>query len=273
VTGTLTVTTVQQGAGVVAIAGTAEKSLVTHYYRSALRRAPDAGGKTYWEGEAARVFGLGANVNEAWYALAMSFYNSAEYTAFGRNDAGYLTDLYSTFFNRAPDTAGFDYWSGLLASGLPREGALASFMFSTEFANFTQGVFGNTAARAEVDAVVDFYRGLLARLPDSAGYNFWLQRFRAAQCQGASAVRAEAETISNGFANGAEYTARNRSTAQYVSDLYNAFLRRGPDLAGAQYWINQINTGARSRDAVRREFTASPEFTNRVNAIIAQGCI
>jgi hypothetical protein len=39
-----------------------------------------------------------------------------------------------------------------------------------------------------------------------------------------------------------------------------------------QFWINQIATGARSRENVRQAFVASPEFQARVAAIIAQGC-
>ena len=46
---------------------------------------------------------------------------------------------------------------------------LVSFMFSTEFQTFTQAIFGNVQARKEVDTVVDFYRGLLSRLPDDGG--------------------------------------------------------------------------------------------------------
>jgi hypothetical protein len=118
--------------------------------------------------------------------------------------------------------------------------------------------------------VVDFYRGLLSRLPDTGGFNFWVQQFHTAQCQGGTAVYAQVESISSAFANSAEYTARGRTTAQYVGDLYNAFLRRGGDLAGVQYWIDQINTGARTRENVRQAFVASPEFNARVNAIVTQ---
>ena len=75
-----------------------------------------------------------------------------------------MTDLYTTFFNRAPDAGGFADWKGQLAAGMPREVVLASFMFSTEFASFTQAIFGTTATRKEVDTVVDFYRGLLGAL-------------------------------------------------------------------------------------------------------------
>jgi len=269
--GTLTLQT-SLGPAAVTLSGTGERSLVTHYYRSILRRAPDAGGKAFWEAEALRLQGLGANVNETWYAMATFFYFSAEYTALGRTDAEFVGDLYMTFFNRAADFGGLTFWTGQLAQGMPREVVLVSFMFSPEFQSFTQAIFGNVQARKEVDTVVDFYRGLLSRLPDDGGFAGWVGQFRAAQCAGAGAVYATVESISSGFANSGEYTGRNRTNAQYVGDLYNAFLRRGGDLGGVQFWIGQLNGGA-TRNAIRQQFIASPEFTNRVNAIVAEGCV
>src|SRR5207237_8422405 len=118
---------------------------------------------------------------------------------FNRDDTGSVTGRYKTFFHRPPDDGGLAFWAGQLGSGLPREVALVSFMFSNEFVSFTQAIFGNTAARAEVDAVGDFYRGLLARLADSSGFTFWVQQFRTAQCQGSSAVTTQADSISKAF--------------------------------------------------------------------------
>ena len=40
-----------------------------------------------------------------------------------------------------------------------------------------------------------------------------------------------------------------------------------------QFWINQLNTAAMTREQVRQNFIASSEFQGRVNAIIAQGCL
>lgn len=270
--GVLTIQT-SKGPFTVPLTGTGEKSLTSHYYRSILGRDPDAGGKAYWESEAARIQALGVNVNEAWYALAMAFYLSPEYAAFNRNQTDHVRDLYNTFFNRAADAAGLSYWTGLIDAGLPREIVLSSFMFSGEFVNFTRAIYGNTAARAEVDTVVDFYRGLLGRLPDSGGFNHWLGQFRTAQCQGAQAVYAQVEAISSAYANSPEYGARNRTNAQYVGDMYNTFLRRGGDLGGVQFWIGQLDAGAGSREDVRRAFIASPEFSARVAAIVAEGCM
>jgi hypothetical protein len=270
--GTLTITSNDPGSPRgVGLAGVAEKSLVSHYYRSILRRAPDAGGQSFWESEADRMQRTGVDLNEAWFAMAMSFFGSPEYAAFNRSSPDFLTDLYKTFFNRAPDAGGLAYWNGELSRGLPREVVLAGFMFSPEFAGFTQSIFGNTDVRPEIDMIVDFYRGLLGRLPDSQGFGYWLTRFRSAQCQGAGAVAAEADAISSAFMNGIEYNNRSRDNAEFVGDLYNAYLRRGGDLQGVQFWIGQLNTV--SRDSVRQQFIASSEFQGRVNNIVNQGCM
>src|SRR6185436_13789439 len=136
-------------------------------------------------------------------------------------------------------------------------------------------IFGMAGVRAEIDAVMDFYRGLLSRLPDDSGFSFWLGRFRAAQCQGQAAILAEVEAISSAFALSAEYNGRNRTQAQYTGDLYNAFLRRGADLGGVQFWISTLtrSTNPLTREQLRVEFKNSPEFQARVQAIIAQGCL
>jgi hypothetical protein len=274
VSGTVTVSSNAPGSpDSVSLAGSAEKSLVTHYYRSILRRAPDSSGKAFWQGEAARVASLGGDVNETWCVMALVFYASSEYAAFGRDDAGFVTDLYNTFFNRAPDADGLAFWTGQIAQGMPRGVVLVSFMFSTEFQNFTRAIFGNTAVRAEINTVVDFYRGILGRLPDDGGFNFWLPQFRAAQCQGGDAVYAQVNNISQQFLGSAEYAQRNRNNAQYVDDMYDTFLRRGGDLQGVQFWIGQLDSGAQSREQLREAFVGSPEFNARVQAIVNQGCM
>lgn len=255
------------------LTGNGERSLATHYYQSILRRAPDPDGKAYWDGVVATLPTWGASLNETWYAMASFFYSSNEYRGFARDDTGFVTDLYRTFFNRAPDAEGLRYWVAGLGRGMPREVVLVQFMFSPEFAAFTQAIFGNTPARAEVDVVMDFYRGLLGRLPDRNGFDHWLGQIRAAQCQSASAVTALVDSISQQFLNGSEYAGRARSNGQFVGDLYNAFLRRGGDEAGVAHWIDQLNLGSLTRDQERSVFLGSGEFAGRVAAVIAEGCL
>ncbi|HYC36448.1 MAG TPA: DUF4214 domain-containing protein [Usitatibacter sp.] len=258
----------------VALAGNAEKSLVTHYYRAILNRDPDAAGKDYWESEAARLLALGVDVNETWYVMAGYFFNSTEYLAANKTDAQFVTDLYNTFFNRAPDTGGLNFWAAQIAAGLPREVVLFSFMFSGEFRTFTQAIFGVPNVRPEMNMVVDFFRGLLNRLPDTPSLQFWLERLRIAQCQGAGPVYTAVDEISAGFMFNPEYDNRRRTNTQFVTDMYYSFLRRGGDISGVQFWINELNSGARFRNDVRAlGFLNSTEFGARVQAVIAAGCV
>jgi hypothetical protein len=273
VTGTLEVASNASNPEVQApLSGQAEKSLVDHFYEAILGREPEASGHDFWAAQAQAAIDRGSNVNEAWYAMAASFYVSPEYLNEGRSDDGFLDDLYRTFFNREPDADGRAYWKGQVASGLPRVAVLVNFMFSPEFRNFTQAIFGNTQVRAEIDMVGDFYRGLLARLPDDGGFGYWVGRFRNAQCQGANAVVAEADAISSGFLSSPEYANRARSDADFVSDLYDAFLRRGADKGGLDYWVGELQSGRRTRDDVRHQFTLSQEFSARVSNVAGQGC-
>jgi uncharacterized protein (DUF1800 family) len=259
------------GAAAEAHAGAAEQALVTHYYQSLLRRAPDAGGVAYWDSEATRLRDAGEDPAEAFLAMATQFIDSPEYRAFNRTTPAFLTDLYQAFFQRAPDAAGLAHWEAQAALGMPRGVLLSHFLFSPEFRQFITATLGNVPARPEGTTVIDFYRGYLSRLPDSAGLVFWRDQFRTAQCAGAVALATSAESISSQFQGSAEYGARARTNADFVGDLYGIFMRRGSDVAGLNYWVQQLQAGV-TREAVRRQFLASPEFQARLAAIVAAGC-
>lgn len=251
-----------------------EASLVDHYYWSILRRAPDTAGKAYWDDQVILLQSFGVDVKQAYRIIGAYFFGSLEYVSFGTTDSQYVTDLYQTFFNRAPDATGFSYWTGQLGAGLPREVALNWFLFSTEFETYMAGLFGNSVPLPDVDVVVDFYRGILNRFPDSGGLQYWVGRVDAARCSAnpADNVYSTIDAISSQFFASAEYVSRNRSNIQFVSDLYSAFLRRGADVSELTYWANRIDAGVEDRDATRREFLGSLEFTSRVNAVTGQGC-
>jgi uncharacterized delta-60 repeat protein len=254
------------------IALDAEVSLVAHFYQSILRRDPDPTGKAYWDGMQTKFSSY--LFNDIWYAMAQTFFTSAEYAAFNRDDAGFIQDLYHTFFDRDADAAGQTYWMQQIASGMPREVVLASFMFSDEFKQLLQRIsIGSTAGipPPELFPTMDLYRGLLGRMPDVDGFNYWVGQFHAAACA-AGGGQAVADRISSAFLQSAEYAARGHTDAQFVGDLYNAFLRRGGDLQGVLFWIGQLQSGAMTREQVRAQFVASPEFANRVGSIGQYGC-
>lgn len=249
------------------------RDVIADYYQTILSRSPDSGGLGYWTNEALRLKDLSVDVNEAFRVMAGQFFNSPEYLGRNTSSTQFVTDLYRTFFRREPEAGGLNYWTGQLAAGVPRDIVMFNFLFSPEFSNYTGGLFGTTVTRPEVSLIVDFYRGLLGRLPDSDGFGYWLSRFRAAQCVGSAAVTGEVDAISRLFANLPEYAARGRSNAQYVADLYYGFLRRGGDLGGFNAWNNALATRAMSREDVRWQFMLSPEFQGRVNQAVDAGCL
>jgi len=247
-------------------------SVVTSYYQTILGRAPDAAGLAFWTAEATRVVGLGADVKEVFYAMAMQFFASSEYVGRNTNDTQYLTDLYMTFFARSPDAAGLAYWQGELNAAQSRSALLNSFLFSTEYSTFMASLFGTTSVRPEVNMTMDLYRGTYGRLPDSDGFNGWLGVIRQAQCQGATQVSTTLNTVLGAFFNSVEYAARARNDRDFMGDVYNAYMRRGPGGdTGFSFWVGQVPT--RGRDGVRAEFVPSAEFQARVSAIIAAGCL
>lgn len=261
------------GEGVDPQPGALIESGVRSYYSTILNREVDSGGLAFWIAEAMRLRELSVGVDEAFRVMAGQFFNSAEYLGRNTSDVQFVTDLYRTFFRREPDQGGMDFWSGQLAHGMPRDIVLFNFLFSVEFGDYTESQFGATSSRPEVNLIVDFYRGLLGRLPDSDGFDYWLARFRSAQCSGPEAVTAEVDAISRLFANLPEYGARGRNNAQYVADLYYAFLRRGGDLGGFNAWDNALRSGAMSREDVRWQFLLSPEFQGRVGQALNAGCL
>jgi hypothetical protein len=274
-------TVVSDGLGspqTVSLTGSGGVDLIERYYVAILGRPSDPGGKAFWQGEIARMQSLGVDPIEVYLVMAGTFFNSSEYTLRNRNDNDYVTDLFLAFFNRAPDASGLDYWKTQILAGMPRNLVMYNFLFSPEFKAFMAGMGSTTPSRAEVYAVIDFFRGFFGRLPDTAGFSYWLGRFRTAQCLNSTALYAEVNNISSQFLQSAEYQSRSNGrplalrNAEYVSDLYYAFLRRGGDLAGFQHWVNLLASGT-TWDSMRMTFVSSTEFTARVNAIIAQGCL
>ena len=249
-----------------------DQALINDYYQAILGRPSDTAGAAFWKSEADRARSLGLDLKDVFRVIANRFFTDAEYLNRTTSNAQYVTDLYHTFFKREPDNGGLAYWTQPLTAGLPRSVVLFSFLFSAEFDDLMQSLFGDTAARSELATVGDFYRGFLNRLPDNDGFAFWIGRFRVAQCTNATAVRAEVESISSQFLASTEYTSRQRSDRDFIADLYYVFLRRGGDVTGFNYWVDLLSNGAFTRDQVRQEFVKAAEFQTRVSQIIGQGC-
>ncbi|UCF94245.1 MAG: DUF4214 domain-containing protein, partial [Desulfobacterales bacterium] len=120
----------------------------------------------------------------------------------------------------------------------------------------------------ECNLVNDCYRGLLDRLPDTDGFNRWVEMMRTAMAEGEGAVRELSHQIALGFLQSAEYALRRRSDREFLEDMYNGILRRGAQQAEFDAWLEYMQAGM-TREEVLGYFTDSVEFQSRVQALIA----
>ncbi|UCF89915.1 MAG: DUF4214 domain-containing protein [Desulfobacterales bacterium] len=237
------------------------------YYRRILDREPDAGGFAQWQSEIERISYLSIDIKEGFIALARFFFNSDEYLLQNKTNIEYVTDLYQTFFSRDPDQGGLNYWVALLDQGVSRNVILNYFVYSDEFFLYMTAVFGSSAALPECNLVNDLYRGLLTRLPETAGYSAWVSQMRTAMSSGEQSVRELSHQIALEFIQSEEYRRRDRDDREFLEDLYNGILRRGAQQDEFDGWLENTNAGL-SHAEVLQHFTNSEEFQLRVQAII-----
>ncbi|UCF92356.1 MAG: DUF4214 domain-containing protein [Desulfobacterales bacterium] len=243
------------------------EEFIANYYHNILDRDPDFAGAGEWTTEIIRTVSLEIDVKEGFIALGRFFFNSEEYIAQDKQDDQYVIDLYQTFLNRSPEQDEVDAWVAYLEQGLSRNVVLNYFAYSEEFELLMTDVFDAHRCRPECDFVNDFYRGLQGRLPDTAGFNGWVDQMQFAMAEGEQAVRELSHQIANGFLNSPEYTLRNRTDEEFLEDLYNAILRRGAMAPEFDFWKNEMR-GGMSREQVLQQFTQAVEFQQRVQGII-----
>jgi hypothetical protein len=102
------------------------EDFVTRFYQQCLDRQPDAGGLADWSNGLLTHRLTGADV-------ARGFIFSNEFISKNKSNAEFLNILYKAFFNRDPDSGGFNYWLTQLNNGADRGAILDGFLNSNEF--------------------------------------------------------------------------------------------------------------------------------------------
>lgn len=81
--------------------------------------------------------------------------------------AGSAYRLYQAALDRAPDTGGLKYWVAAIDNGQSLSSVASGFMASREF----NALYGTNQTQSEM--LSTFYRNVLNREPDSAGFSYW----------------------------------------------------------------------------------------------------
>ncbi len=110
------------------------------------------------------------------------------------------------------------------------------------------------AAAGTIDDFVErCYTVTLGRGSDPDGFADWKGQLTNGQAVGVH--------VAYGFLFSPEYTKKNKSPEDYVTDLYMLFMGREPDEAGFADWVGQLKDG-KSRVEVFAGFANSQEFYN-----------
>ncbi|MBX3537663.1 MAG: DUF4214 domain-containing protein [Chelatococcus sp.] len=142
-------------------------------YQELLFRSPNIAEEGYWNS----VLGSGRSIE----AVRQDFIGSPEYTLI-HNEILPTLALYQGAFGRAPDAAGFTFWSDVYTGGLLSFSAIMDeFADSAEFKTLHPEIGAEVSAR---ELVTLFYQNLLGRAPDEAGLKYWTQAFESGQLNG-----------------------------------------------------------------------------------------
>ncbi|MEI6415149.1 MAG: DUF4214 domain-containing protein, partial [Pseudomonadota bacterium] len=114
-------------------------TLITHYYQSILGRVPDSSGLTYSQDKISQAQAQG-DVKPAFRQMGSDFFSSPEYLNRKTGNTDYITNLYKTFLQRDPDSAGLQFYLDRLSRGESRNTFITDFTNSAEFATFMKNL-------------------------------------------------------------------------------------------------------------------------------------
>ncbi len=230
------------------------RAFVERLYTKVLGREAEGAGLDAWTEVLVSKKEEGAKV-------AQNFFNSAEFLEKNLDDETYVTLLYRTFFDRDPDSVGFEAWMDVLDSGLSRNHVLKGFAESVEFTEvcdsygIVRGAVELTEPRDQNEQVTLFlcrcYRVFLGREADAGGLNNWAKALLSGEIN--------AKDAAEGFVFSPEFQSKNLDDENYVKTLYRGLFDRDADSEGKSAWVEKLSLGV-PRVHVFYGFADSLEF-------------
>jgi len=135
-----------------------------------------------------------------------------------------------------------------------------AFEASGEFQTLVANFYGTAASDNERTEhfVNNFYLGAYARAATSTELQQQRDALNAAAAQSQAAVQTQAETFGRSLFAG-QVNDSSISDTQFVTNLYEAFLQRGPDAGGLGWWSGQATLG-QGRQNVLNAFAGCTAF-------------
>lgn len=236
---------------------TGVEGFVSRLYLVALGREPDQNGFDSW-------IRLLKNGDSTGAEVARGFILSPEFLSRNYSPEEYLTFFYRIFFDREPDTQGFNDWLARIREGLSYSETIDGFVNSVEWANvcISFGILSGGNARPSIvpevnggvqTFVTSLYNDCLGRNPDSEGLEGWCQRLSSMIISGKEAAY--------GFFYSPEFQNKMKSLSdeELIAIFYRVFLNREADESGLYGWLRVLEYGGGLGDLFHG-FSDSHEF-------------
>lgn len=146
-------------------------------------------------------------------------------------NGGAVYRVYQAAFDRTPDTGGYAYWLRAVDAGANVDGLAREFVRSDEF----RQLYG--AAPSNSELLSRYYKNMLHRQPDAAGFAYWLDKLDS----GAISPAAMLAYFSDSAENKAQVQAAIRSGI-WVPDAV-------APLTDAVYTVNSVGTSVQAAPA------------------------
>lgn len=224
-------------------------------YSLCLQRAEDEEGAQYWTN---MLLSGEKNVGQ----VIEYFFFGPEFALANHSDEAFVQIAYKTLMGREPDQSGLAYWVQCLKEGNTRRGVLVAFTATPEFDKICEnysisswGLYWAYPNEYNINLtrfVYRMYEKVLGRGSDVDGLNHW--------CSEMIYMDMSPYQLASNFMFSEEFVAQGHSNESFVGVLYRAFMGREPEAEGYNYWVEQLNTGARDWRDVFDGFATSQEF-------------
>ena len=189
-------------------------AFVQRLYRITLSRKGETEGVEYWCQNLITKSKTGSGA-------ALGFFFSDEYTAKDRSDTAFIKDLYTCLLDREAESAGLNYWSTAMKSGMSRYGIFAGFAASNEFSNICRSYGINRGSYTpsnyrdrspeKVNFVQFLYKAIIGKTAPSSVLENWCRKMIK---EGDAGV-----DVAAGLFFSSAYTAKKKTDAQFIEDL------------------------------------------------------
>ncbi len=243
---------------------------VEHFYLQVLGRGSEPGALDIWQNyHDYFIVEADIDIHLAAQDLGRMFFQSAEYAARERTCEEFISDAYRVYLLREPTAGEINTWCVLSERGWNRPEVVSIVARSAEAEELIRWLFHGQEGTPSRTFTASLYAGVLDRLPDQDGLDFWNHFLIEGHEEFDLGRREAAKVMLNVLFESSEFRDNlppdpqeaNRKT---VVHLYRALMNRFPMTPEIDYWAGELTNGRWALQELIEYFGNSPEFNHRL---------